>query len=91
MTDQTPANGRVTTRDLLAAVQGSEERVTNRIDRLESNVNRRLDGHGARLSAVENEQAEERGFRTKARAVIVTAVAIAALVLPYIIVNGGTL
>jgi hypothetical protein len=52
-------NGRVTTRDLLAAVEGAEERLTSRIDRLEVKVECKLDDHSTRLTVLETEQAIE--------------------------------
>lgn len=50
-------NGRVSTRDLLAAVEGSEERLTHRLDRFEESVNRKFRDHDSRLAVIETERA----------------------------------
>lgn len=52
-------NGRVSTRDVLEAVNASEARITHRIDRFEETVTRKLSDHDARLVILETEQAIE--------------------------------
>jgi hypothetical protein len=79
MTDPQPQqNGRVTTRDLLAAVEGSEERVTHRINRLEASVSRRLDDHQTRLTVLETERAID---HARARSVMATVAGIKGFIL----------
>lgn len=46
-------NGRVSTRDVLEAVNASEERITHRIDRLEERVERKWRDHDTRLVNLE--------------------------------------
>ena len=52
-------NGRVSTRDLLDAVQGSELRLGHRIDRLEGKLEGKLDDHTTRIVILETESAIE--------------------------------
>ncbi len=63
----TETNGRVTTRDLLAAVEAgtaateaSEQRITHRIDRLESSVDESQHQTDSRLAVIEIERAEHK-------------------------------
>lgn len=64
----TETNGRVTTRDLLAAVEAgtaateaSEKRITHRIDRLESSVDEAQHQTDSRLAVIELERARGAG------------------------------
>lgn len=72
MTDQNGANnhnGRVTTRDLLTAVEGAEDRITHRIDRLETKVDDHITQSDRRIACIELDHASDRAKREQTRSI----------------------
>ena len=54
-----PPNGRVTSRDVIAAVNATEGRITHRIDRIETKMDEQHQRTNERLVVLETEQAIE--------------------------------
>lgn len=80
-------NGRVSTRDVLTAVQGSEDRITHRIDRIEAKMDGHIERTDIRVSAIELARAEEKAHEKGRWSLVLDAralVAFCAMVIPAI-------